>query len=452
MSAKLLRYISVITFLVLSVTSFGKTKPILDIKKWTTQSGTPVFYVQEKELPMVDIQVVFDAGSARDFNKPGLAKMTNEVLSSGTNTKTVDQIASAFEDIGARYSSAVSRDMAAVALRSLSDPKFLKPAVNTFSDVLTQPNFPEKEFLRIQKQLLNSLDEQEEQPSTIAAKAFYNAVYDNNPYGHPISGNKDSVSKLTVNDLRDFYKNLYTAKNALIAIVGDIDETEAKQLAENISSHLNQGAKVPGPKFIPYVAKSPFQHIVFPSSQTHILIGQEAINRNNPEYFQVMVGNYILGGGTLTSRLFDEVREKRGLAYSVRSQFNTLKDKGPFIIELQTRNSEANNAIKVVNDTLSKFIAVGPTPQELEAAKQNLTQGFILRLASNSAIIGQLVNIGYYQLPLDYLDTYRGNILNVSDQQIRSAFQHIIQPAHLVTVTVGNTAVATTDAKKSSKE
>jgi zinc protease len=150
------------------------------------------------------------------------------------------------------------------------------------------------------------------------------------------------------------------------------------------------------------------------------------------------VGNYVLGGGMLTSRLFDEVREKRGLAYSVYSQFSALKEKGPFIIELQTRNKEVGNAIKVVNNTLDNFVKAGPSPEELLSAKKNLTEGFTLRLATNSAIIGQLINIGYYQLPLNYLDTYKSNILKVSDQQVREVFQKIIHPEQLVTVTVGN--------------
>jgi zinc protease len=181
------------------------------------------------------------------------------------------------------------------------------------------------------------------------------------------------------------------------------------------------------------------QHVYFPSTQTHILIGQLGIKRNNPDYFTVTVGNYILGGGLLTSRLFNEVRQKRGLVYAVHSQFNTWKEKGPFIIELQTRNSEANNAIKIVNETLTTFVKEGPSQQELLSAKKNLTQGFILRLASNAAIIGQLINIGFYRLPLDYLDTYKDNISSVTDQQIKRVFQDMIHPDSLLTVTVGST-------------
>lgn len=424
--------------LLISAPSFALSKSIVPIQKWVTSKGTPVLYVYERELPIVDIQVVFDAGSARDANTPGLAKITNDTLDAGTQGRNADQIATAFDDVGALYSAAVNRDMAVVALRSLSDPKFFDPAFATFSDVLTSANFPAHEFTRIQKQTLSSLSKQDETPSSIASKAFYNAVFDDNPYGHPVSGTITSVSHFTAEDLKNFYKTFYTASNAMITIVGDIDQKRAAQLAENLSSKMIPGQKLSAPSVKQLALKQQFKHIAFPSSQTHVLIGQTGINRNDPGYFPVVVGNYILGGGSLTSRLFDEVREKRGLAYDVRSQFSALKDKGPFVIELQVRNSEAQNAIKVVNDTVKNFVVNGPSANEMNLAKRNLVQGFILRLASNTAIIAQLNNIGFYQLPLNYLDTYQANINKVTDASVKKEFQRVIQPNQLVTVTVGS--------------
>lgn len=438
MSVKASLFTALIACYVCVLPVSAQQKSIVPIQKWTTSTGTQVLYVYERELPIIDIQVVFDAGSARDNDKPGLAKITNDALNAGAKDKNADQVAAAFDDVGAQYSSAVSRDMAVVGLRSLADPKFFQPAFSIYTDVLGSPTFPKDEFLRIQKQSLNTLNQQEESPASIAAKAFYNAVYDDAPYGHPISGNIPSVTKFTVSDLQNFYKNYYTSKNAIITIVGDIDQSKAKTLAEALSSRLNSGSTIAKVAQNQTLTQKPFTHIAYPSSQTHVMIGQAGITRNDPAYFTVMVGNYILGGASLTSRLFDEVREKRGLAYNVRSQFSALKDKGPFFIELQTRNSEAKNAIKVVNDTLTNFVTQGPSSSETEVAKKNLTQGFILRLASNTSIISQLINIGYYKLPLDYLDTYQANIGKVSDVQVKEVFQRLINPSKLITVTVGD--------------
>jgi zinc protease len=422
-------------YLLFSQSTFAQNT-ILPIKTWATKNGARVYYVYAPELPIVDVQVAFDAGASRDGMDPGLAHLTNLALSSGTKSLNADQIASKFDDVGAIYSQAVNKDLAIVGLRSLTNSKFLTPALQTFVAVLSGPTFPKPDFQRLQKQTLNFISQQEESPSAIGLKAFYKSLYGNMPYGHPTLGTVSSVSKLTTQDLQEFYKKYYVAKNALIAIVGDMDLKSAQQLAENIASHLGGGnAPAPTPQMTAS-AKSSIQHIIYPSTQTHIIIGGLGIKTNDPAYYAASVGDFILGG-PLTSRLFKEVREKRGLVYNVTSKFATMRDKGPFMIELQTRNSQVTNAIAVVNDTLSEYIKQGPTEEELNFAKKYLTQGFILHLASNSAIIAELVNIGFYKLPLDFLDTYKDKILAVRHDQIQQLFQQVANPNHLITITVG---------------
>jgi zinc protease len=421
-------------YLLFSQAAFAQT--ILPIKTWATKNGVRVYYVYAPELPIVDVQVAFDAGAARDGANPGLAHLTNLALSAGTQSLNADQIASKFDDVGAIYSEAINKDMAIVSLRSLTNSKFLTPALQTFVAVLSGPTFPEPDVQRLRKQTLNYINQQEESPAAIGLKAFYQSLYGNMPYGHPILGTVDSVSKLTPQDLQAFYKKYYIAKNALIAIVGDMDLKSSQQLAENIAAHLGAGD---APAEIPQMAelaKSSTQHINYPSTQTHIIIGELGIKTNDPAYYAASVGNFILGG-PLTSRLFKEVREKRGLVYGVNSKFSTMRDKGPFMIELQTRNSQVPNAIAVVNDTLSEYIKQGPTEEELNFAKRYLTQGFILHLSSNSAIIAEIVNIGFYDLPIDFLDTYRSKIMAVRHDQVQQLFQQVANPNHLITITVG---------------
>jgi zinc protease len=303
--------------------------------------------------------------------------------------------------------------------------------------VVSQPAFPDTEFIRIKKQMLNLLNKQDEQPGVIATKTFYNALYGENPYGHPVLGTMQTVSRLKKTDLAQFYQQYYVSKNALVIIVGAINRQDAQQISENLISKLAVG-EAPAPiRLVTTSTAQKIQKVAFPSEQTHVLIGQLGIAKNDPAYFALTVGNYILGGGPLTSRLFDQVREKRGLAYSIRSQFVTLKDRGPFIVELQTRNSEVQNAINVASETLNKFITVGPTQRELDLAKKNLTQGFILRLASNSAIVANVTNIGFYHLPLDYLDNYKDKINSVDMNETNRVFRQLISPDKLITVTVG---------------
>ncbi|MFP5504962.1 MAG: M16 family metallopeptidase, partial [Gammaproteobacteria bacterium] len=179
------------------------------------------------------------------------------------------------------------------------------------------------------------------------------------------------------------------------------------------------------------------QRIEHPSSQTHILIGQPGMRRDDPDYFALYVGNHVLGGGGLVSRLSNEVREKRGLSYSVYSYFLPMTERGPFQMGLQTRNDQADEAVRVLRETLAAYVAEGPTAAELEAAKNNITGGQALRIDSNRKILEYLAVIGFYDLPLDYLETFNAKVEAVTLAQVREVFQRRIRPERMLTVRVG---------------
>lgn len=415
------------------------TPSIVPIQHWQMANGVDVYLVSMHEIPIVDIGVVFAVGSARDGEHAGLAAFTTAMLDEGTKSHNADQIAQAFEDVGAQFRSIVELDYSAVTLRSMSDKKFLNPAIANFADVLNHPAFPLADFKRMKQQILTGLQEQEQEPGTIASHAFFEALYNGGPYGKPTYGTPESIRQLSQEDLVKFYQRHFTANNTHIVMVGDLKRTDAEKLAAIIGGSLPHGqqtAAVVAEK--EYPSKNEVKNIRFPSAQTHIFIGQRAIPRLSPDYFPLSVGNQILGGGMLTSRLYKSVREQQGLAYSVYSYFETLKMAGPFIIGLQTRNEQAITAIKIARDTLSRYIESGPTEEELAEAKSNIINGFPLRLASNQSILGNVMNITTYGLPLNYLDTYRDNISRVSVDAIKSAFAHHLNPKTLVTITVGN--------------
>ncbi len=414
-------------------------EPVLLIQKWKTNNGAEVYYVHTPQLPMVDIQVVFAAGSSRDNNKPGIAQFTNSILNEGSATLNADQIATNFDNVGAIYSADVDRDMATVGLRSLVDPKFLNPALQTFATVLSSPSFPPNAFERVQKQLLIAIDQDMQSPMNVAKNAFYQTVYGNQPYGHPVLGTKGSVSKLTANDLQNFYKQYYVAKNAMIAIVGNIDEARAKAIAEQVIGKLPAGDAAPPLPIAKPLQEAANKSIKFPSQQTTVILGQVGINQKDPDYFPLLVGNHILGGSGLVSQLVEEVRAKHGLVYGIMSGFAPLEAHGPFAVVFQTRTNETQNALDLTHTTLDDFLKTGPTDQELEAAKKNIIGGFPLTIASNSDIVGQLVNIGFYHLDQNYLDTYRMKVQGVTAQQVRDAMQKHINPKALATITVGET-------------
>lgn len=291
------------------------------IQHWQTAQGSQVYYVHTEGLPMVDIQVVFDAGSVREANQWGVASLTADLLESGAGQWQANEIAERFERVGAIFSSASSIDTASVSLRTLTDKPLFESAIDTMRVLISQPRFDDADFLREKNRSLAGLKQQQESPAEMASVAFYEALYGSHPYGHPSSGTLATVTALKVNDVRAFYKSHYVAANAMVVIVGDLTTQQAEQTATTLVKDLPMGKAQPPVPEVTLPTQAQRKHIEFPSTQTHVLVGIPGTYRNDPDYFDLYVGNHILGGGGLVSKLFDEVREKRGLAYSASSAF-----------------------------------------------------------------------------------------------------------------------------------
>lgn len=411
-----------------------------DIEHWTSANDAQVYYVHAPELPMVDIKVVFNAGAARDAGKPGLARITSAMLDEGAAGMDADQIATAFASVGANYGGSSQRDMAMFSLRSLTDDKAFNTALDTFAKVLSSPEFPEASFQRIQRNMLTGLQAEKQSPKAIASRDFFENLYQNHPYSVMPAGNEESVKQLSIEDIKQFYQRYYVSSNAVVVIVGAVDRQMAETIADRVTKGLDKGQHAPVLPQVHEMDKAERINKAFPSSQTTIVMGQPGISRDDPDYFTLYVGNHILGGSGLVSQLSDELREKRGLTYGVYSYFSPMQQKGPYQFALQTRNEKAQEALQVLRDTLTNFIKNGPTQEELDAAKQNITGGFALRVDSNSKIADYLAMIGFYDLPLDYLDTFNDKVNAVTVAQIKDAFQRRVNADRMLTVMVGGEA------------
>ncbi|OAI06135.1 M16 family metallopeptidase [Methylomonas methanica] len=422
-----------LALLLLSQTVWSAAK----IENWQTPQGSRVYYVRTAGLPMVDVRVVFDAGSARDEAQFGVAALTSALLDSGAGELSADDIAQRFESVGANYSAGVSEDMAWLAVRTLTEKALFDKALATFETVLSKPAFNQADFEREKARTLAGLKHREESPGELAGIAFNKALYGDHPYAHPESGVVETVAGFSADDLKSFYQKYYVAANAMVVIVGDVSREQAEQTANQLLSKLPVGSK---PAEIPAVTmpgKASKQHIEFPSTQTHVLVGLPGTYRKDPDYFALYVGNHILGGGSMVSRLFEEVREKRGLAYGAYSVFAPMYRQGPFMMSLQTRNDQTEQALDVLLKTFNEFLDKGPNDKELTAAKQNITGGFAMRFDTNSKLTDYVAMIGFYQQPLDYLETFQSNVEAISIEQIKDAFKRRVKPELLQTVTVG---------------
>jgi zinc protease len=327
--------------------------------------------------------------------------------------------------------------MAWVSVRSLTDSKLLKPSLELFGKVLTRPDFPEADFERERKRTLIGLEYQKQKPKSIASRAFYEGLYRDHPYAQDPSGTETAVKALSAGALREFYQRYYVARNATVVIVGDITRKQAQTIAADLADALPAGDRAPALPEVTALKAAQNTFIEHPTTQSHVLMGGPGIKRGDVDYFTLYVGNHILGGSGLVSRISQEIREKRGLSYSAYSYFVPMKREGPYTLGFQTRNDQRQEASSVLRETLQTFIDKGPTKKELQSSKNNIVGGFPLRVSSNGKIAEYLAVIGFYDLPLDYLSQFTAKVEAVSVEQIQDAYQRRVHPDRMVTITVG---------------
>jgi zinc protease len=409
-----------------------------EIQTWQTGNGVRVLFVEAHELPIMDVQLVFAGGSSADPNgREGISVLATSLLDEGAAGLHANAIGYEFERLGAVYGGDVSSDSSTVYLRSLAAPDKLVPALENLRRVVLQPDFPPDAVERQRNRLLIGIQQKKQSPAALADDAFKAAIYGDHPYAHPDEGTETSLSAITRADLLAWQRQRHVSGNALLALVGDMDRASAEQLAERLVAGLPAGpALAPAPPVSPL--PGPVQSIVeFPSSQTHIVMGQPGMKYGDPDYFPLLVGNHVLGGGGFVTRLFSVIREKHGLSYSASSYFSPRREAGPFAANLQTEAGQTDRALALLRETLAAFVKDGPTEAELRAAQQNLTGGFPLRIDSNRKILGYVGVIGFYNLPLDYLDRFIERVNAVTTAQVHDAFSRRLDAARMATILVG---------------
>jgi zinc protease len=405
------------------------------IQNWTLASGARVYYVESRALPVLDVAVEFPAGSAWDAGRSaGVARMALQMLKAGSARFSEDESNQRLADVGAELGDNFDRDRAGFALRTLSSER--ARAVEVLADMLQAPRFPEDALERERARAIAEVKEAETQPDGAAERRLYALMYAGHPYG--IVPTAESLAAITRAEVEQFYRERYRASRAVVTIVGDVARDAAGALADALTARLPAGPD-DGPRLEPATppARGELERVARPSAQSHVLVGMPAISRDDPDYFPLFVGNFVLGGGGFVSRLYNEVREKRGYAYSAYSYFLPLAARGPFLMGLQTRNDQADAALKQARAVLDDFIKRGPTAKELAAAQRSLVGSFPLRLDSNRKILEQAAMMGFYRLPLDWLDTFIPRIKAVTLESVRSAFSRRVHPGELTTVVAG---------------
>ena len=432
-------------FFILAVGFIGSAQAILPIEQLDSYKGAKAYLVQTKALPMVDIEVSIDAGDRYDpIGKSGLADMTAALMNYGVRDSkgvlTEAQIADEIADLGANIGLSVSGERAILRIRSLSRKDLRDRAVQLAAAMLSAPIYDPKIVDREKQRTITSLLEAETKPEFVLEKRFKKSVYGNYPLAD--TPTVKSIATVGPADLKQFHKQFYRGDRMIVSIVGDVDRTQANEIVQGLLTRIPEsGAPIAK---LPELAKSPVEplaqreiQIPFDSQQAHIAMGMTAVARNNPDYFPLLVGNYILGGGGFVSRLMSEVREKRGLAYSVFSYFVPGQDNGIFQAGLQTKNDQASLALEVMSSTIAKFIADGPTQAELLAAKSNLVNGYPLRIDNNRKLLDNVSSIAWNNLPLDTMEVWTKQVEAVSLEQVTTAFQKYLAMDRMKIVVLG---------------
>lgn len=419
---------------------------VLPIKEISLSNGTKAYLIQTNALPMIDIEISIDAGSRYDpKNQSGLAALTAAMLTRGiswqSGTLNEAQQADAIAELGASISASASGERTIVRARSLSKPELFNPLLQLLVASVSKPIFDQSILIREKQRVSSAIQEGDTKPEVVLQKQFRQAVFGNYPLAR--SSSIESIAAIQEGDLKRFHQDFYRQDRVIVNLVGNIDHAGAKQIAEQIIGALP--AKGPTIPVLPPLERSPIEpesqrviRIPFQTQQTHIAMGMTAIPRDNPDYFPLLVGNYVLGGGGFVSRLVGEVRDKRGFAYSVFSYFQPGRDTGTFEAGLQTRNDQADQALKVLQETVARFIEDGPSEAELAAAKANLINGYPLRLDSNRKLLDNLSAITWNQLPLNTLDIWTQHVAAVKKDDVRNAFKRHLDMRRMISVLVGS--------------
>ena len=437
MNARILKKMIFLLLLVSLCLKSNIVSAIPSVQRVVLPNRLVLLVSEEHSLPFVTFQLLINSGSWKDpHGEEGLSYLTAKGLLLGTTKRTVTAIDEELDFMGASLSSSSSRDYATLSLRVLK--KDLDKGWDLFMEVLTQPTFPDEEIKREVEKTLAAIQSAEDQPGEVAEREFQKTLFLNDPYGHPVEGIKESVSKLTRERILHFYRSWYHPNSASLTVVGDITPEEIKTKLMPRLEKWPMG-EVPALRFITNFEKEQKTvKINRPITQANIILGQAGVSRENPDFYALTVMNYILGGGGFASRLMEEIRNKRGLAYSVASFFDPGKFPGSFQVVLQTKNPSAKEAISLSLQQMERIQKELVLEKELEGAKNYLIGSFPMRFDTQGKLANFLSQVEYYGLGLDYSEKYPSLIQSVTREEVFRVAKKYLHPEKYVLVIVAN--------------
>ena len=400
-------------------------------------NGLVWLFSEQSGLPLVTLRLLVKAGTLQDPpGQEGLANLTASLLLSGTKKRSATQIAQELDFLGAKLGAGGGDDFAEVSLTVLK--KDLAAGLDLFQDILLHPAFAPQEVRRKVAEIRASLKSDEDEPMVVAARTFNKDLFGAFPYGYPIRGTQEGLAAITPKALREFHRRYYRPNNAILSVAGDLNLDEARKWVTQIFGPWPTGA-IPALKLPPIPRLNARQVVVVNKdiSQANIILGNLGISRANPDFYALQVMNYILGGGGFASRLLDNIRVNRGLAYSVHSGFSPGLEPGPFAVTLETKNPSSAEAVEQVLAEMQRIRKEPVTPAELSDAKSYLIGSFPRKMDSLAKRAWLMGYVEFYGLGLDYPWRYPDLIQNLTPADIQRVAEKYLHPDKYLLVVVG---------------
>lgn len=437
------------------LTSLDNVEPLTmtlpELQHFTTNNGVPVIFVQTEQLPIVDIEIRFNAGSARDGDKYGLASLTAQMLTKGTDKLDETEYAKASEQLGIELGSGAYKDQFVVSLRSLSDSEHLLPAVDLMSDIITKPRLSAEVLERTKAQQVLGLRQMLQSPAYIGSTVFSQELYGDHPYAHSSYGTVASIPHINVQDLQNFHAQYLVAQNATLSITGDLTLDEAKQMANQVTDNLKTGQVAPPLPTPAAPTTAKHVHINYKSDQTSVMIGQlgyalDPSVENSIKQTEFGIGNEVLAGSGFNSRLMGKVRKELGYTYGIYGNMTAMQTNGPYLIRFSTRNERAKDAIDATLETIDNTLENGITEDEFDLTSNSLINSYPMGFASNSGINNMLGTLNFNHLPDSYLTGYIERVESTDKDAVNHTLNETLKPETFIIVTVGdNTADSQND-------
>ena len=409
----------------------------VEVERVVSPGGIEAWLVRDHSVPITAIEFSFrGAGGAQDpAGKAGLAEMTSSVIDEGAGDLDSQAFQGKAEELSVHIKFDAGMETFRGSLKTLN--RHRDDAVELLRLALTEPRFDPEPVDRIRQQIIVGLQQQSTNPDVIASRVWRRAVFADHPYGRPVSGNVDSIAGITVADMKDFVSSRFARDELVIGVVGDIAADELGPMLDGIFGALPKTSRAIAVAETAIGSSGETFVIEMDNPQSVVVFGQAGVGRDDPDYYAAYVMNYVLGGGGFASRLYREVREKRGLAYSVYSYLNPTRRGAVISGGVATRNDQVATSLSVIRDEWRRMYEDGPNAEELANAKTFLNGSYPLRLSSTGSIARMLVSMQYYDLGQDYIERRQEFINAVTLADVKRAAKRILAPEKMTVVVVG---------------